>query len=336
MRSGLTSAVIVLQIFAWASLLAFPYFNTPPGIEHYLLNFHVKHLNKYLWLVLVFNLNFFVLIPRFFQQHKFNTYTLLSIALLAGLLLSDTLISETMFDDVYHLGFRVRLITVVPFVASFASSAALKALADWLVMRENTRILEAEKRKAEMAFLRSQLHPHFLFNTLNNIVELMHKDVGRAEDFVIRLSAILRAVLQKEETSTIALNEEIELVRNYVDLQLLRLSSNNKVRFDVKGNTDRLVIEPLLLINFVENVFKHGLSDEENELVIIVQVDARTLELRTENNLSSKNDTLQGKGIGLENAKKRLDIVYHNRYSLQTSVLNNRYIVILKLELECA
>ena len=334
MKERLTIAIIVFQVFAWSALVLFPYFNKPPGIDHYLFNFHVKHLSVYLWLVLVFNLNYFVFIPRFFQRQKFYAYAAFLITLFAGLVVSDTFISEKMFPNVYHLGFRVRLLTTIPFITTFATSTAVRALTDWLAIRENTRTLEAEKQRAEMAFLRSQLNPHFLFNTLNNIIELMHKDVNKAEDFVVKLSVILRTALQGQGVSKITLDEELNLIKNYVELQSLRLSSNNKVKFEVSGNTAGLNIEPLLLINFIENVFKHGLSDTENELIIRIHAGGGRLELYTENNISRAGRPGLGKGIGLDNVKKRLEIAYRNKYRLQLQEHHSRFKLNLGIDLE--
>lgn len=211
-------------------------------------------------------------------------------------------------------------------------SASFRALEDWFLHQTEKKQLINEKQKAELATLRHQLSPHFLFNTLNNISELMHRDVGVAEEYIANLAQLLRAFLRKNLEEKIDLADEVQFIQNYIALQSIRLSANNQLDFRLSGAVSPFKIEPFILINFIENCFKHGLSEKTTVLRIHITLSGDGIELYTENALNKgAKDT--NSGIGLENVKKRLLYCYPGKHEL--SVINNGqfYRVHLKIRL---
>ncbi|MCE3226337.1 MAG: hypothetical protein K0S32_888 [Bacteroidetes bacterium] len=221
---------------------------------------------------------------------------------------------------------------IVPVIQVFAVSTMFKLLIDQIEIALNKKILVEEKTKAELNYLRSQVNPHFLFNTLNNIAALIHIDADRAEQAVIKLSKIMRAMLANEKNRKIALEEELDLINSYIDLQKIRLNEDTQLDYKVEGNFRLLSIEPLILINFIENVFKHGLSDEQSVIRIHIKIENDKLILITENKIATgKKDDVSG--IGLANVKKRLDIVYPGAYKLAITAQEKMYKVELEINL---
>ncbi|MDX2172745.1 MAG: histidine kinase [Bacteroidota bacterium] len=213
-----------------------------------------------------------------------------------------------------------------------AVSIAFKLLIDQIENSLNKKIVLEEKTKAELNYLRAQINPHFLFNTLNNITALIHINPDKAEQSIIKLSKIMRAMLNSGTHQKIELATEIELLNSYVDLQKIRLNEDTQLNYSVTGNLKSLFIEPLILINFIENVFKHGVGEGKNIISVNISVNENLLHLTTENKITSdkKDDT---SGIGMVNVKKRLNIVYKDKYRLTISSSNSIYKVNLVLEL---
>jgi LytS/YehU family sensor histidine kinase len=233
--------------------------------------------------------------------------------------------------NIMHLK-KIRIITagrIVPVIQVFAVSTVFKLLVDQIEIALNKKILLEEKARAELNYLRSQVNPHFLFNTLNNIAALIHIDADKAEKAVIKLSKIMRAMLGNEKNKKIPLEEELDLINSYIDLQKIRLNEDTELIYTTQGDASSLFIEPLILINFVENVFKHGLGDEKSVIRIAIKTENNKLFLLTENQIAQgkKDET---SGIGLNNVRKRLDIVYPETHKLCLSSDQNRY----KVELE--
>ncbi len=330
MKRSFKITLLALQVLAWSMLLAFPYLNKPPGIDHFLWSFNLEHFLYYFFLISFFNLNYFYFIPYLFQKQRFFTFFNFVIFSFIIIILSRTFIVEFLFPKREIVEFRFHFSAAGYLIVVYAISTAFRALQDWFTTKREKEILISEKQKAELAVLRHQLSPHFLFNTLNNITELMHKDVDIAEEYVGKLSALLRDLLQKEKSDKIKLMDELNFVKNYVDLQKIRLNENNNLSFHIVGDAQSLVIEPFILINFVENVFKHGLGDN-NKLVIHIKIENGSLQLITENGISKYKKDESG-GIGLANIKKRLQLIYQGKYELQISA-SDKYYVNLKIDL---
>ncbi|TDO22443.1 sensor histidine kinase [Pedobacter duraquae] len=184
-----------------------------------------------------------------------------------------------------------------------------------LSRRENAQL------KTELTFLRSQISPHFMFNVLNSMVSLARKNSELLEASLINMSNLMRYMLYERNGNHIALNTEVEYLKNYVDLQLLRYGDTVKLNMYISGHLEQYRIEPMLLIPFVENAFKHGLSMVENPLIdIFITLTNSTLQFVVLNNISPVADMEESEtGIGLQNIKRRLELLYPGKYSLKVS-----------------
>ncbi len=209
----------------------------------------------------------------------------------------------------------------------------------WIINERNKVKSEKEKLKAEVDFLRSQINPHFLFNSLNNIYAITQRnkddEAGKA---ITKLSSLLRFMIYEGSENKILLQQEIELINNFIEINKLRFSQedNIKINFIVKGDIKSYKIAPLILIPFVENAFKHGISTKpEGEILISIILKDDYINFTVENAVFKKSYNLNSySGIGLLNVKKRLSLLYKDDHSLVIEEKEDRYISLLKIKLE--
>ncbi len=167
-----------------------------------------------------------------------------------------------------------------------------------------------------MAFLKSQINPHFLFNSLNNIYSLAYQKSDATPDAILKLSEIMRYMLYESNENLVSLEKEIIYLRSFIELQKLRFKENAQVILEVEGQVHQQHILPFILISFVENAFKHGLAtDPENPIHINISVFEDKLLFTIKNKKSNLNKDQTG-GIGMVNVKRRLDLIYPNQYKL--------------------
>lgn len=199
----------------------------------------------------------------------------------------------------------------------------------------HTRNLELEKEKVqlELNFLKAQVNPHFLFNTLNNLYGLiLHDRRDASAETVTRLSDYLRYSLDNANKKSIPLSDEIELTRNYIELESLRLNHTN-VSFTTQVDNTNANIPPLLFIPIVENAFKYNVDKKDTDIRINLSVNANTLQLKVENGFAEAKTKNDNGGLGLTNLKKRLDLHYSENYTYNMDIDNSVYKVSLKLVL---
>lgn len=213
-------------------------------------------------------------------------------------------------------------------------SGFIKLANSLLISEKQKKVLETERLNAELSFLKLQINPHFLFNTLNSIYSQAHLKSEQTEYSILKFSQIMRYVLYDTSTEKIKLRKDIEYISNYIDLQKLRLSRNVTVKFHVSGNTENLLIAPLLLITYIENAFKHGVSYTiPSEIRVNIGVIGNTLLLTVSNAVTFSRQTGH-EGVGLINARRRLDVLYPGKYWLDVVDNKSLYIVNLKIELD--
>lgn len=209
----------------------------------------------------------------------------------------------------------------------------------WYNLQKETQALHEDKIEAEFSFLKSQLHPHFLFNTLNSLYSLIITKDNRAEDLVLKLSSLLRYMLYEATSKTILFSQELEYIKDYIDLEKNRYGDRCKVVLDVNANEKEHIISPLLMLSFLENSFKHGLNghSENGWIHIKINIDENDwLDFKVENSISTlmqEHKKTLGNGIGLKNVKRRLDILYKDNYQLNINS-NNTYRVHMRLNLK--
>jgi LytS/YehU family sensor histidine kinase len=209
-------------------------------------------------------------------------------------------------------------------------------MANKLMQNEKERKeLEKERLNSELAFLKNQISPHFFFNTLNNIYSLIQINTEDAQKAVSRLSKLMRYLLYESENGNTILSREIEFMRNYIDLMKLRL--NNKVKFSATfpKNFNDVEIPPLLFISFIENAFKHGVSYRESSFITIsIKIEEMQLIFECKNSLfPAAQDEKNAAGIGLENVRKRLSLLFPERHKLSIIQTENTFDVFLSIQL---
>lgn len=210
----------------------------------------------------------------------------------------------------------------------------IKIALQWFKTEREKEILEKEKLNAELGFLKSQVNPHFLFNSLNSIYSLAHRKADETETAILQLSQMMRYMIYDSNTNNVLLDKELEYLQNYIDLKKLRLPSNIDVQFKISGDTKGLIIEPMLIIPFIENAFKHGISYAENCYINIeIECIGDQLRLFVTNKLIKRSKDEVG-GLGLENVKKRLNLLYPDNYSLDIAISDNTYSTTLILFLK--
>jgi LytS/YehU family sensor histidine kinase len=209
--------------------------------------------------------------------------------------------------------------------------------------KENTRLekiqleTELKLRESELKLLRAQVHPHFLFNTLNNLYGLTLEKSDLAPELVLKLSDLMDYMLYKCNKPKVPLKSELEHLRNYIEIERIRYGEKLKIDFEIEGDWEQLEIAPMLLLAFFENAFKHGASKSiENPFVkIIVRIQEQHFQLSITNsrNPAAHNNEEYTQGIGLKNVKKRLQLIYPQKHKLQILPMEATYKAELELTL---
>ena len=323
------SFLVVLRLFTrtdevraidviYTSLFHFPLLTTV------LLHQYILHtfFDKRRYLVYMFQFLFlaFILLP----QGYFFTFNVLS----------DWVFSDYYFISVYEW-FEITGIGLIYMTVTLL----LHLAKGWFKQQKTiTRValLEEEKTASELQALRAQVNPHFLFNSLNTIYGEALKKSEKAPQLILELSDILRYVVDNMNRDHVLLKDEMEYLVKYIALQKERLNNPDRVRFSISGEARNLRIAPLLLITFVENCFKHGsLSEPSDFASISIKLENHTLTLQTDNTIHIEPEDIESSTkTGLRNARRRLDLAYENRYSLEIQSRNEHYFLTLSMELD--
>ncbi len=244
----------------------------------------------------------------------------------------DPMSRESLFPWKHRLRFPAG--SALTFLLVFIVSTGTKIISLWFESERKKNLAEREKSIAELNALKSQINPHFLFNTLNSIYYLAGKKSDITPDAILKLSDLMRFVLSETQSETISLQMEVESIRQYIDLQKLRLTPKTEVVFEVTGDTGEIRIAPLLLLPFVENAFKYGVSShQETRISLFLSVSNGRLTFLVKNN--KVKTPLEGKstGTGLSNLKQRLLLSYPDKHALKIQETDLVYVAELKIVL---
>jgi len=234
----------------------------------------------------------------------------------------------------YFSGSGLMIYISLGFVILLAS--AIKLSRYWLQSQQDKANLEIQNRKSELALLRSQVNPHFLFNTLNNIDSLIRKDQDKASDTIVKLSEIMRYFIYETDSDKVPLKKEIDYLHSFIELQRIRHKNPGFIRFQVSGSPTGKLIAPMLFIPFVENAFKHGVKGKKTPAITVdLLIQPTMMRFEVINFIDSRSDQVKdaGKGIGLANVKRRLDLIYPQKYSLSIEQTGEQYNVLLEINL---
>jgi len=213
----------------------------------------------------------------------------------------------------------------------------LKLFKYWYLEHQEKLQVEKEKLSAELQLLKAQLHPHFLFNTLNNLYSLVYEKSDKAPKMLMRLSGLLSYVLYECKANEVLLRKEISIIKDYVALEKERYGERLDVSFNFSGDIEDKMIAPMLFQPFIENAFKHGTSEQLGKVWMSIDLSVKKHELyfKIINSYDNNPVGVQEKpGVGIENVKRRLELLYPGNFKLQNGVEDDVYIVALSLELK--
>lgn len=211
-------------------------------------------------------------------------------------------------------------------------AAAIKLTKHWYNEQNLKKQLEKQNLISELALLRSQINPHFLFNTLNNIDSLIHLNQEMASVAIMKLSDILRYMLYEANADKVSLEKEIQYINSLIDLHSIRFTKKDFIKFDIKGNYKNVMISPMLFVPFVENAIKHGDKNAHPPgIKIELLVTENEITFMIENYIGNHINKDETGGIGLLNVRRRLELLFTNKYNLDIKQQGQKYIVKLKL-----
>jgi two-component system, LytTR family, sensor kinase len=226
------------------------------------------------------------------------------------------------------------IVSIYLFLLVLALSMAVRIATEWRLSVRRALAAEADRANAELSLLKAQINPHFLFNTLNNIYTLVRTKREAAADSVLKLSHIMRFVTEEASKDFLPLRQEIRFIDDYIALQKLKLGLNSDIDYKVEGTIVHQQIAPLILIPFIENMFKYGVSKHNfSPLMIWIRVENESLTFYGENRLLGLKRLESSTGIGIKNTLQRLDAIYPGRYTINIQKESGRYITALSIDL---
>ncbi len=294
--------------------------------------------------LVVYFANFYLLGPYLFFKRRYWLFMLINLGLILGLnsqffmvyYYRNNIPNMPEMDANMWIGFFSGFLMFL--VLNCVIVAVAIGIRHFIRTRQIRQQLKEEKAKnteAELAWLKNQINPHFLFNTLNNISSLTQIDPDAAQDAIAQLSDLLRYAMYETNKKTVPIQGEVEFMRNYISLMKLRCNEMTTVNVQWSIVNGQSEVAPLLFISLIENAFKHGVSSSRSSTIdISLEQKGNSVVFTCDNTNYPKNDAdRSGSGIGLENTRRRLDLMYANRYSWQQWLENNIYHVCIKLNL---
>lgn len=337
------TARVLTHIVVWAIVLSLPYLlsghhrmaRTHEDEIRERSFFYLNQITNVLWIA-PFYLNAYVLTPRLFYRRKYALYVLT----LAGLFSIVVSIHVWLYQNIFKLqpfsiygsvGFLLPAFALV-----IAIGTAIRVVSDKMETDKREQEKQEENLKTELSFLRSQINPHFIFNILNNLVALEQMRSPELGPTILKLSSLMQYMLYETDGERVQLDNEIEYLQSYIDLQRQRFGGKVPIEVDINLPQTTFEIEPMLLIPFVENAFKHGvgmIADPRIEISLRIQNETLLFTVKNRFNEHSTEERDKSSGIGLGNVTRRLKLLYGNRQDLTVLKENNWFIVQLKLNL---
>jgi len=344
---------ILLHILAWTIFIILPLYFL---IFYYQLDrtfLYRAYVQTFVY-VLVFYINYFWLIPKFFIKGSKATYFATAISLIVAFYfvieVTNTYVFTNQIQDrkteaeysklpkemripkppkqwhIYNYLFTSSLIT--------GFCLGLRLTNKYIENEKQRKELEKERLNSELAFLKNQISPHFFFNTLNNIYSLVEINTDDAQKSILKLSKLMRYLLYETEHGNILLSQEIEFMRNYLDLMQLRLTQKVDLKVSFPEKYNDISIPPLLFIPFIENALKHGVSYREPSFIhILMEVTETEIKFKCTNSIATTTEEKTDSGIGLENIKKRLSLLFPERHNLTIDQKGTTFNIELQIKL---
>ena len=308
-----------------------------PGLISYVTTNDAATVWDSLWIsafwlapaVVVYLLNFYFCVPLLWFRHRYWLFGIVNLVLI--LVCNSHLLFKNIssLPDIYRAGYSsFQIIALLVNLMAIGIALSIRYM-----MRQSEK--KQKETEAELAWLKNQINPHFLFNTLNNISCLTQIDADKAQDTVMQLSDLLRYAMYETNNPKVPLEGEVEFMRNYIELMKLRCNEMTKVGFETNIENREALVAPLIFISLVENAFKHGANSNAPatiDISLTQKDDTLVFNCDNTNNPKPTKDR-SGSGIGLENTRRRLDLLYPGRYTWEQSLENDIYHIRITLKL---
>lgn len=339
-----------IHVIAWIIFLALPYIFKPgpvilPGVEmpdeQWMF---IRFMSFNLYLIAVFYLHGYWLMPRLLFKKDWFIYILSVLFLLTIFILFREMLFDKKPPDPFdihpppgqHHEFEIlkpaRGNSIFLFFVVLLISGGFRITQEWRKAERKRRIIENERITMELSLLRSQINPHFLFNTLNNIYSLAVMKSDMTADAVMKLSDIMRYMTEDANSDRVSLSREADYIRHYVELQKIRLGEKTQVQLEMSGEFTQYTIPPLILMPFVENAFKYGISSHESSTIIIsLKADSAQISFIVSNKIFHKPQPAASRGLGIKITRQRLEHLYPEKHSLVITETGSIFTVTLNL-----
>jgi hypothetical protein len=359
LRNNKKTVIVIAHFAAWVCFFTLPYLVFFPRLREFSMSNHqlASIICNNVFIILFYYLNTLFLIPKFLAKEKWLWYSLsIVVCLFIFLYLPREIATRIAEPEILNaqnrefirnpafqgkprytgIGRRRPLAdpyNTVLFLLVFTVGTCISVIQRWLQTEQTRKETENEKLNTELSFLKSQVNPHFFFNTLNNIYSLAVVRSEKTAPAVMKLSSIMRYILTETQSDLVPLSNEIDFIHNFIDLQKVRLTDKVVLNFSAEGDIDNLLIAPLIFIPFVENAFKYGVSTKESSSITIdIKTEGNTIIFNSVNYVVVTENTLtENTGIGINNVKRRLELMYPGKHTLTTVEKDNYYTVHLEI-----
>lgn len=336
--------ILIIHLSFWCLYFSFFFYqvSTPRKGEEVDLMKALSTATLHVGFILIFAyLNYFYFLPQFLADKQFGKYfltfsTVFALCMAAYIHIKRFQVDGYTYSQEFHHFYSAKFImqhTVTTFfVVIFV--AMLKFAEEWFELEAKKKEIENEKLTSELRFLKAQINPHFLFNTLNNLYYLAFTQSPNTTEVIAKLSQMMRYMIYESNHAKVLLNKEIEYMENYISLEKLRLNDQIPIHFEVIGSPHGIQIVPLIFITFLENAFKHGVGNNFAAAWVNVKIDIQDGQCiyTVGNSKLPSGNILEKSGIGLQNVHRRLELSYPNSHVLKVKDEATFYYVELIIE----
>lgn len=334
-------STIIIHVVAWALFISFPIlFLIQEGSRGQLFSqLSWIHIQFPLVFMAVFYLNVYYFFPKFYVRKKYLSYGLFVLAammLVVALRPFDQLMQSNRGGQraeppMMERRFgpppgerkappgngRFDILSFFLFLMVTGLGVAIGSIKEWQATEKRAILAEADRANAELSFLKAQINPHFLYNTLNNIYTLCITGSAHAAESIMKLSNIMRYITDEAEAKYVPLQGELDCIADFIDLQKLRLGKKVSLSYVVTGDAEGHLISPLILMTFIENVFKYGISNHTDApITISIDILKDKIVFYCRNKVFENADKSARSGVGIKNTEQRLEHLYPDRYAL--------------------
>jgi len=328
--------LLLLQIGLWAGFLSLPYFMVPHqsdegNLDNFMrhaappadmaANMFISSLAFNLCLIAFFYIHTYLIFDRLVVKKKYVVYALVLVGSFMLIFFTSRIFKRSVFQSIPFMlrpvSFREFTRALTWYLLILFISLGVKLLMQLRQAEQRAREIENAQLRTELSFLHAQINPHFLFNSLNTIYSLALKKSDTAPTAVLKLSHLLRYMVDDANREQVSLEQEVNYLNNYIELQRLRSTDQLAVNFNVTGKISSTQIAPLLLLPFVENAFKYGISNNEPASIDILLERNTTALIFSVSNRKIELGESDSTGIGINNVKRRLELLYPGKHNLE-------------------